>query len=115
MANNVCVVVGAGSGLGVAIARRFGREGMRVALVARQEASKVTLQVPDSSPPAAARTFFSAAGMAAAGCHARSRKKLLRTAVAQKSLANHRRVPIYRARAARMQAPLSRCHVSNIR
>ncbi len=37
----------------------------------------VTIQVfsfLDSSPPAAARTVFSAVGMAAAGCHAHRRK-----------------------------------------
>jgi len=41
---------------------------------------KVTTQVSDSSPPAAARVFF-AAGIAAAGGNARSKK----------NLANHRR------------------------
>ncbi len=40
----------------------------------------VTLQVLDSSPPTAARTFFNAVGMAACGCHAHCIKKLLRTA-----------------------------------
>ncbi len=48
----------------------------------------VTLQVPDSSPHVLDKSalyyggsrVFSAAGMAAAGCHARSRKKPLRTA-----------------------------------
>jgi short-subunit dehydrogenase len=37
----VCVIVGAGPGVGVAVARRFGREGFRVALLAR---STETLQ-----------------------------------------------------------------------
>jgi NAD(P)-dependent dehydrogenase (short-subunit alcohol dehydrogenase family) len=34
---NTAVVVGAGPGLGLSIARRFGREGMRVALIARKQ------------------------------------------------------------------------------
>jgi short-subunit dehydrogenase len=33
--NKVCVIFGAGSGLGISVARRFGREGYRIALVAR--------------------------------------------------------------------------------
>lgn len=36
MAGDVCVVVGAGPSLGLAIARRFGREGFRVALLSRR-------------------------------------------------------------------------------
>lgn len=39
MSNPVVVVVGAGPGLGTAVARRFGRGGYDVALVARTEAS----------------------------------------------------------------------------
>ncbi len=36
MSNEVCVVVGAGPGIGLAVARRFGREGFRLALLARK-------------------------------------------------------------------------------
>jgi short-subunit dehydrogenase len=36
MSNKVCAVVGAGPGLGAAIARRFGREGYHLALLARR-------------------------------------------------------------------------------
>ncbi len=32
-----CVVVGVGPGVGIAVAKRFGREGMRVAMIARRE------------------------------------------------------------------------------
>jgi short-subunit dehydrogenase len=35
--SKVCALVGVGSGLGMAIARRFGREGYRLALLARRE------------------------------------------------------------------------------
>lgn len=35
MAGSVCVIVGAGPGVGLAVARRFGREGMAIALLAR--------------------------------------------------------------------------------
>lgn len=38
MADDVCVVIGAGEGLGVAVARRFGVAGMPVGLVARSRA-----------------------------------------------------------------------------
>jgi NAD(P)-dependent dehydrogenase (short-subunit alcohol dehydrogenase family) len=34
--SNVCVVVGVGPGVGIAVARRFGRAGFRVALIARR-------------------------------------------------------------------------------
>jgi NAD(P)-dependent dehydrogenase (short-subunit alcohol dehydrogenase family) len=34
--NGVCVIVGAGPGMGLAIARRFGKEGYRLALVSRK-------------------------------------------------------------------------------
>ncbi len=37
MSDKVCVVVGVGPGIGLAVARRFGREGYRLALLARQE------------------------------------------------------------------------------
>lgn len=33
----ICAIIGAGAGLGMAVARRFGREGFAVALVARSE------------------------------------------------------------------------------
>lgn len=36
MTNKVCVVVGVGPGMGLAVAARFGREGYRLALVARR-------------------------------------------------------------------------------
>src|SRR6185295_7655594 len=36
MSSKICVVVGAGPGLGLAVAKRFGREGYLVALVARR-------------------------------------------------------------------------------
>ena len=39
MSNPVVVVVGAGRGLGAAIARRFGQGGYDVALIARTEAT----------------------------------------------------------------------------
>ncbi len=39
MSNEVCVVVGAGPGMGIAVARRFGREGFRLALLARKASS----------------------------------------------------------------------------
>jgi len=38
-ARQVCAVVGAGPGMGMAIARRFGREGMAVGLIARRPAT----------------------------------------------------------------------------
>jgi NADP-dependent 3-hydroxy acid dehydrogenase YdfG len=41
MEQPICVIVGAGPGVGLAVARRFGREGFRVALLAR---SAETLQ-----------------------------------------------------------------------
>jgi NAD(P)-dependent dehydrogenase (short-subunit alcohol dehydrogenase family) len=34
--SDVCAVIGAGPGIGLAVARRFGREGMKVALLARR-------------------------------------------------------------------------------
>ncbi len=37
MSQGTCVVVGVGPGIGLAVARRFGKEGYKVALVARQE------------------------------------------------------------------------------
>lgn len=37
MNNRVCVVVGVGPGIGLAVARRFAREGLRIALLARRE------------------------------------------------------------------------------
>ncbi|HEX2915196.1 MAG TPA: SDR family NAD(P)-dependent oxidoreductase [Chloroflexia bacterium] len=37
MSNELCVVVGAGPGIGLAVARRFAREGFKVALVARRK------------------------------------------------------------------------------
>lgn len=39
MAAKTCVVIGAGPGLGLGVARKFGREGYRIALVARGKAS----------------------------------------------------------------------------
>jgi len=36
MSNEVCVIVGAGPGIGLAVARRFGKEGFRLALIARK-------------------------------------------------------------------------------
>ncbi len=39
MAARLCIVAGVGPGMGMAIARRFGREGLRVALVARNRAA----------------------------------------------------------------------------
>src|SRR5512134_2692464 len=38
MDQRVCVIVGAAPSLGVSIARRFGREGFRVAMVSRRSA-----------------------------------------------------------------------------
>ena len=37
MNSRICVIVGAGGGLGMACARRFGREGYRIALLSRSE------------------------------------------------------------------------------
>lgn len=37
MVRPVCVIVGAGPGVGLAVARRFGREGMAIALLARSD------------------------------------------------------------------------------
>jgi len=37
MSQEICVVVGAGPGVGLAVAKRFGREGFKVALVARKQ------------------------------------------------------------------------------
>lgn len=39
--NEVCAVIGAGPGIGAAVARRFGREGMKVALLSRRGAEMV--------------------------------------------------------------------------
>ena len=39
MSNEVCVVIGAGPGMGIAVARRFGREGFRLALLVRKASS----------------------------------------------------------------------------
>jgi NAD(P)-dependent dehydrogenase (short-subunit alcohol dehydrogenase family) len=36
MQQAICAVVGAGPGIGLAVARRFARQGMRVALLARR-------------------------------------------------------------------------------
>lgn len=36
MSDRICAVVGAGSGIGLAVAKRFGREGFRLALLARR-------------------------------------------------------------------------------
>lgn len=36
MSDKICVVVGAGPGIGLAVAKRFGREGFQLALVARR-------------------------------------------------------------------------------
>lgn len=44
MATSLCTIVGAGPGVSLAVARRFGREGFRIALIARREESLADYQ-----------------------------------------------------------------------
>lgn len=39
MSNRTCVIVGMGTGVGLAVAKRFAREGFRIAMIARREAA----------------------------------------------------------------------------
>ncbi len=45
MDNALCTIVGAGPGVSLAVARRFGREGFRIALIARRENALADYQV----------------------------------------------------------------------
>lgn len=55
MTKPLAVVIGAGPGIGAAVARKFSREGFRVALVARTEATlaSVAQEIPGAIPVAA--------------------------------------------------------------
>ncbi|MCC6552137.1 MAG: SDR family NAD(P)-dependent oxidoreductase [Polyangiaceae bacterium] len=65
MESGVCAVVGAGPGLGLAIARRFGREGFRVALLARSEEKLAGQRDELAAAGIEARAFAADAGSAA--------------------------------------------------
>lgn len=60
MSDNVAVIVGAGSGLSAALARRFAEEGYRVALAARD-----TAKLADIAAKSGARTYICDASVAA--------------------------------------------------
>lgn len=59
MSEKTCAIVGAGPGVGLAVARRFGREGYRLALVARREA-KLAGYVAELASEGIAATGFAA-------------------------------------------------------
>ncbi|RZT84977.1 short subunit dehydrogenase [Pseudonocardia sediminis] len=59
-------VIGAGRGLGAAVARRFGREGFDVALISRNEARAQALAVTPSSVVDAGDGWVAADGGVAA-------------------------------------------------
>lgn len=77
MANDTIAIVGAGPGLGLAIARRFGREGFKVALIARRRESLDRLAADLRSNGIAAEGFAADIGdeqaLAAALASARER------------------------------------------
>ncbi len=58
----VCVVVGAGPGVGLAVARRFGREGFRVALLARSAETLERAQAELAQEGLVARSYPADAG-----------------------------------------------------
>jgi short-subunit dehydrogenase len=64
MSQKVGVVIGAGPGLGVAVARRFGREGFQIALVARRQETLSKFVEDFSAAGISARAFAADAGNA---------------------------------------------------
>lgn len=61
MADPVCAIVGAGAGLGQALAARFAREGYTLALMSRSESgSAAALEAANAASGSAPHTYFSA-------------------------------------------------------
>lgn len=57
MNHRVCVVVGVGPGIGLAVARRFAREGLRIALLARRKAALAAYAAELGASGAEVHTF----------------------------------------------------------
>lgn len=57
MSDKVCVIAGAGPGVGLAVARRFAREGFAVALIARREAALAAMVAAITAEGGTARGF----------------------------------------------------------